>query len=66
MTKKNFPVKHGLYDLRRDPGERYDVQNQFPEIMKELQELADKAREDLSDDILNVPGKNRREPGRIK
>ncbi len=63
---ENFPVKQSLYDLRRDPGERYDVQNQFPDIVKSLQTLADKAREDLGDDILKVPGKNRREPGIIK
>ncbi len=59
-------VKAGLYDLRRDPGERYDLQNQFPEIVKSLQALADKAREDLGDDILKVEGKNRREAGRLK
>lgn len=58
-------VKAGLYDLRRDPGERYDLQNQFPEIVKSLQALADKAREDLGDEILKVEGKNRRAVGRI-
>ena len=63
-TNENSPVQSALYDLRRDPGERYDVQNQFPDIVKELQVLADKAREDLGDDILKIPGKNRREPGR--
>ncbi len=63
---KTFRVKQALYDLRRDPGERYDVQNQFPEIVKELQALADKAREDLGDDILKAEGKNRREVGILK
>ncbi len=63
---ENYPVKQGLYDLRRDPGERYDVQNQYPDIMEALQALADKAREDLGDDLVNMPGKNRREPGNIK
>jgi NTP pyrophosphatase (non-canonical NTP hydrolase) len=61
---ENFSIKQGLYDLRRDPGERYDLQNQFPDIVKDLLALADKAREDLGDDILKVQGKNRREPGR--
>jgi len=63
---ENFPVKQALFDLRRDPGERYDVQNQFPEIVKELLALADKAREDLGDDILKAEGKNRREAGMVK
>lgn len=61
-----FPIKQGLYDLRRDPGERYDVQNQYPDVLNALQSLADKAREDLGDDLVKQPGKNRREPGRIK
>ncbi len=65
-VNENLPVTQALYDLRRDPGERYDVQNQFPEIVKALQTLADKAREDLGDDIAKMPGKNRREPGTIK
>ena len=63
-TNENFAVPEALYDLRRDPGERYDVQKQFPEIMQALRALADKAREDLGDDIQNAKGKNRREPGR--
>lgn len=54
-----------LYDLRRDPGERYDVQSVYPEIVKELKEIADEAREDLGDDLLNIKGKNVRKPGRI-
>ncbi len=64
-VNENAPVKQGLYDLRRDQGERYDLQNQFPDIVKSLQELADKAREDLGDDILKVEGKNRRPIGSI-
>jgi arylsulfatase len=59
-------IKQGLYDLRRDPGERYDMQHQFPEIVKALLALADKAREDLGDDLSNAEGKNRREVGRLK
>ena len=53
-----------LYDLRRDPGEQYNVMEQNPEVVKELQILVDSARIDLGDDITNCPGKNRREPGR--
>jgi arylsulfatase len=49
-----------LYDLRRDPGERYNVANENPEIVKDLQILAAEAREDLGDDILKVEGTGRR------
>lgn len=60
----NFPIQQALYDLKRDPGERYDVQAQFPEVVKMLLALADQAREDLGDDLQKQEGKNRREPGR--
>jgi arylsulfatase len=55
-----------LYDLRRDPGERYDVAAYFPEIVKELLNIADEARIDLGDDITKSPGLNRRKAGSIE
>jgi len=64
-TNENFPFEEGLYDLRRDPGERCDVKEYYPEVVDELKKLADEARLDLGDDIQQMPGKNRREPGRI-
>jgi len=64
-TNENFPYEEGLYDLRRDPGERFDVKEYYPEVVAELKKLADEAREDLGDDIQKMEGKNRREPGRV-
>lgn len=64
-VNENFPFEEGLYDLRRDPGERYDVKDYYPEVVAELKKLADEARLDLGDDIQNMKGLNRREPGRI-
>jgi len=55
-----------LYDLRRDPGERYNVAEHCPEIVEELLGLAEEAREDLGDDITKAPGANRRKVGSIK
>jgi arylsulfatase A-like enzyme len=55
-----------LYDLRRDPGEWYDVALNYPEKVEELQELAEKAKKDLGDNLTNAPGSNRRKPGSIK
>ena len=65
-TNENFPYEEGLYDLRRDPGERFDVKEYYPEVVAELKKLADEAREDLGDDIQKVEGKNRREPGKVQ
>lgn len=48
-----FPL--ALYDMRRDPGERYDVQSQHPEVVEELMRIADAAREDLGDDLRGMP-----------
>jgi arylsulfatase len=55
-----------LYDLRRDPGERYNVAQFYPEKVKELLQLAEQARSDLGDDITKSPGANRRKAGSIK
>ena len=54
-----------LYDLRRDPGEWYDVSAFYPEKVKELEALAGEARKDLGDDITKSPGANRRKSGSI-
>lgn len=62
-VNENFPFGKALYDLRRDPGERYDVKTQFPDIVKELEILAEKARVDLGDDLLQRTGKNVRSAG---
>ncbi|NMB71429.1 MAG: sulfatase [Bacteroidales bacterium] len=55
-----------LYDLRRDPGEQYDVSQWYPEKVKELLELVERARADLGDDLTQRPGSGRRKPGRIQ
>jgi arylsulfatase len=55
-----------LYDLSRDPGEQYNVAAYNPDVIIELQKLADEARKDLGDDLNNMPGENRRKPGSIK
>ncbi|MDH3710951.1 MAG: sulfatase-like hydrolase/transferase, partial [Cyclobacteriaceae bacterium] len=52
-----------LYDLRRDPGESYDVQELYPEVVDMMQDLANQAREDLGDNLTGVEGKNVRKPG---
>lgn len=57
-----YQVEHpmALYDLSQDPGERSDVQTLYPEIMAELQQVAEIARADLGDDLTDRPGPGRR------
>jgi arylsulfatase len=65
-ANENSEVAAGLYDLRRDPGEQYNVMEFYPEIVRKLEKIATEARGDLGDDLTNNPGKNRREPGKIQ
>lgn len=65
-TRQGVMVPLALYDLRRDPGERYDVQEQNPEVVAELLKIADEARKDLGDGIHDIKGANVREPGKVK
>lgn len=64
---KKHPDSTGLalYDLRRDPGERYDVKDQNQDVVRDIQKLVDQARQDLGDDLTGKQGKNRREPGKL-
>lgn len=55
-----------LYDLAHDPGERYDIKSQYPEIVNKIKNLAEEAREDLGDDLTKRNGKNRRAAGIAK
>ncbi|GHB77710.1 sulfatase family protein [Persicitalea jodogahamensis] len=64
-ANENFNHPGGLYDLRRDPGERYNVMFDYPEVMAELTKTAEKARKDLGDDLTGHPGENRRPLGRV-
>lgn len=65
LTTKNID-KPELYDLRRDPGERYNVISQYPEVTQKLMKIADKWREELGDNLTLNKGKNNRLPGYAK
>lgn len=63
---ENVVMPMALYDLRRDPGEVYDVKAYNPQIVQELQLLAEEARKDLGDELQNKVGLNNRLPGKIQ
>ncbi len=46
-----LPVGHELYNLSDDIGETKDVAAENPEIVKQLEALAEKAREDIGDSL---------------
>ena len=61
---RKYPL--ALYDMRRDPGERYDVQEQYPEVMAELMKAVEAARLDLGDDLTGHEGTGRRPIGTLR
>jgi arylsulfatase len=60
-----FKAEYALYNLRRDPGEQYNVMELYPAVVKDLENLAEITRNDLGDNLNNRKGKNIREAGRI-
>lgn len=54
--KITISLPQALYDLAHDPGEAYDVQTQYPDVVAHLQELAEQTRADLGDDIMHRKG----------
>ncbi len=59
-------IRMALYDLAHDPGEEYDVQKSFPEIVKQIQTFVEEARADLGDDITGRKANNVRPAAVIK
>ena len=54
-----------LYNLRRDPGEEYDVIKLYPDVAKELLDLAEIARTDMGDNLTGRKGSNIRKSGKL-
>lgn len=62
----NVQTGMALYDMRRDPGETLDVQQQFPEVVASLLKVAEKYRQDLGDELTGSKGNGRREAGKVQ
>ena len=56
----NIIDKNELYNLKDDPQERIDVYDKFPEIAEKMEELAEKARIELGDNLKGRKGKGNR------
>jgi len=55
-----------LYDLVEDIGETRNLAAEQPNVVAELQELLEEAREDLGDALTGRPGANCRPVGRVE
>jgi arylsulfatase A len=55
-----------LYELETDAGEKTNVADKHPEIVRRLSALADQMRDDLGDSLTKRPGKGVRQPGKIQ
>lgn len=61
----NDTTELALYDLQLDPGETLDVKAGFPEVVQELQTLADEYRNKLGDDLTKQVGAEIRPAARV-
>ena len=64
---KTAPLAVGreLYDLQSDPGERHDVAAAHPEIVADLERVAEAARAELGDTLSGRAGAGVRPPGGV-
>jgi arylsulfatase A len=63
-VRKNIALS--LFDLDADPGETTDVAGSHADVVKELQAIAERAREDLGDSLTGRTGKNVRPAGKLQ
>ncbi len=66
MPKRGHQYEMQLFNLNTDPGEEYDLKDQFPEVVSSLLKLAEEARADLGDDLSKMKGQNVRPAGKIQ
>ena len=71
-ARGGIPVKYRdakagleLYDLQTDEGEKHDVADRHPDVVKRLSALVEQAREDMGDALTGRVGRGTREPGRL-
>jgi arylsulfatase A-like enzyme len=63
---KTESIGKALYDLEVDVGETRNLVDEHPEVVAQLEALAEQAREDLGDSAVDRPGRNRRPAGFIQ
>ena len=58
--------KTELYNLKEDPSEKNNVYDQFPEIVRKINLLADEKRDEIGDDLTGKIGSENRSIGKIE
>ena len=58
--------KTELYNLKEDPSEKTNVHDQFPEIVRNINLLADEKRDEIGDDLTGKIGSENRPIGKIE
>jgi arylsulfatase A-like enzyme len=61
VPMKQLQTPLALYDLEKDPGEKDNLAEANPGVVKRLEELAEEARQDLGDSRTNAEGNGVRE-----
>jgi arylsulfatase A-like enzyme len=65
LKQPDAAIPAGLYNLDWDPGEMKDVSKDHPDVVKRLQDLLAREREELGDERQKVEGKERRPAGHV-
>jgi arylsulfatase A-like enzyme len=65
FSKADEPMKE-LYDLENDIGEENNLYDQHPEVVAELEKVAEQARQELGDLLTDETGTGRREVGVVE
>jgi len=58
-------VPQQLFDLEADIGETTDVSRQYPSVVNRLMAHVERMRQDLGDQLMGMPGRNRRPAGSV-
>jgi arylsulfatase A len=58
-------IELSLFDLEADPAEATNVAERHPDVVKQLQAIAERARDDLGDSLTGRTGKNVRPAGKV-